>query len=173
MKKIIAILLSTIILGIFSCKKENKTPETIVEVTVTDYLTGKVASGVTVNLYTKTQIDVGNDTASYIAVTGQDGKVKISVAYRAKYFVVAETVDAKGYEHKNYIFGWLPIGIFRTQEEVDSSPPKGQGFESNQIGRPKIQDTNGDGVIDTNDFCDMPSINLTEKANNLYSATIY
>lgn len=58
-------------------------------------------------------------------------------------------------------FGLVALGLFKSQEEIDSSPY--QTFGEYRVGDIKYQDINGDGVIDANDqiylgYTTMPEI---------------
>jgi len=157
-----------IAITVLSCKKaETPAPAeaaTTVAVTVTDGSTGVAATGATVLLYDSADA-VASNTSKYTATTDQTGTVKITVAYISQYFVIAQ----KGSE-KNYYSGLIPIGIFKTQTDIQNSaiqtPPA-------VIGGVKFQDTNGDGRISAADDVSAPNIKVTANTNNAISTTIY
>ena len=52
----------------------------------------------------------------------------------------------------SYFYGYKIEGIFQTQEEVDNSAPwSAVGNTTNQVGTWKFQDTDGNGIINSND----------------------
>lgn len=57
--------------------------------------------------------------------------------------VPAVTVTQVGYPISSF-FGYNNLGIFQTQEEVNAHPPYGS---YNAVGKFKVEDVNGDGVI--------------------------
>ncbi|MFC4872488.1 SusC/RagA family TonB-linked outer membrane protein [Negadavirga shengliensis] len=61
--------------------------------------------------------------------------------------VPAVTVTQAGYPISSF-FGYNNLGIFQTQEEADAHPPYGN---YNAVGKFKVEDVNGDGIIDDND----------------------
>jgi len=162
MKKIqLLLLLVTVLL---SCKKAETKTATTVEVSVTDGSTGSVAGGATVNLYESVSAVTGN-TPKYTQTTDQSGKAKISVAYLSQYYVLVQ----KGNE-KNYYSGLIPVGIFKTQTDIQNSPVQKPAAV---IGGVKFQDTNGDGKIDALDDVSAPVVSVSANTNNTFSTTVY
>lgn len=169
MKKNTLFLFTVIVATALSCSKSKTvtpTPAaaTTVEVTVDEGRTGTAAATATVYLY-QSQDSVTSNTPKYTQTTDQNNTAKITVAYQPQYFVVVK----KGTE-SNYYSGLIPIGIFATQTDIDSSP-----FQSpaGVIGGVKYQDTNGDGKIDSKDDAAAPTVSVKVSTNNTFTTTVY
>lgn len=173
MKKLLLIhLLAFLILVPFSSCIKNPPPFAIVKITVVDgnswtssNTTMNLVSGATVKLYnTQTEI-INNAAPAYTATTDQAGNAVIPVAYKSIYFFTVEKGNAK-----NVINGFLIIGIFQTQAEIQSSAFQ---IPFPTIGSPKFNDTNGDGKIDASDkiyadYIDLIQGQIVSKTSIIY-----
>lgn len=146
-----------------SCSKEDKA--TFVVVTVIDGKTGQPAPGATVALFTLS----GNDTLRTTVnpqLTNASGVASIPVPFVFRYYVVAQTNTEKNY----YGQGYIPIGYFKSQADIDNSPIQ---TPTPVVGGIKFQDTNGDGKIDASDIQQPPAVQLTMGAKNPITVTMY
>ena len=137
---------------------------TTISVTVTNGASGTVSSGATVNLY-ETAAAVSGGSPKYSQVTDASGKAKFTVAYLAKYYIIVKNGTAA-----NYYNGYIPVGIFANQTDINDSPAQSPPAV---VGGARFSDTNGDGVINPSDFVTVPSIDVTENANTNFSVVIY
>jgi hypothetical protein len=163
MNKPVAIILSILLMAGFSCKK-SQTATTTLNVTVTDGSTGSPAAGASVFLFDSSTA-VTSNMPKYSATTDQNGKVSITIAFLSQYFVIAQKAG-----EKNYYSGLIPVGIFKTQTDIQDSPAQ---TPPGVIGGVKFQDTNGDGAITVADDAPAPSASIVANTANSFSATIY
>ena len=162
MKRLLLLMLLAIVAIAFSCKKN--TTSTTISVTVTNGASRSVSSGATINLY-ETAAAVSGGSPKYSQVTDASGKTKFTVAYLAKYYIIVKNGSAA-----NYYNGYIPVGIFTSQTDINDSPAQ---TPAAVVGGVRFSDTNGDGVINSSDFLTVPSINVTENANTAFSVVIY
>jgi hypothetical protein len=166
MKKIPLLMLVAIIVTAFSCKKNttNSTPGTTISVSVSQGPSGAESNGATVNLY-ETAAAVTGGSPKYSQVTNASGKTMFTVAYLAKYYIIVKNGSAS-----NYYNGYIPVGVFGSQTEINFSPAQSP---PGVVGGARLKDTNGDGVINSSDFVIVPSIDVTQNANTDFSVVIY
>jgi hypothetical protein len=148
--------------SVVSCNKNSNT--TTVNIIVTDGDSGTAANNATVYLY-DSGAAVATNSPKYTQGTDQSGKAKITVASLSTYFIVVQ----KGTE-KNYYGGYIPVGIFKSQTDIDDNPRQ---TPPAVVGGVKFKDVNGDGQINSQDITPMPSINIVANTNNSESVTIY
>lgn len=161
--KFICFAMSALVM--FSCKKSQTTvTATTVQISVTDGVNNDAATAATVYLYDSADA-LSSNTPKYTGTTDQNGKVTITVAYTSQYLVVAQ----KGVE-KNYFSGLIPIGIFTSATEIADSPIQ---TPAAVVGDVKFLDTNGDGMISSQDDVTAPAISITAKTSNAFATTIY
>jgi hypothetical protein len=150
MKKPKLLLLSGLVaIGLFSCSKKGSAS---FEITVTDGRTGNASNGAIIKLYPDSAAVVNNDP-KYTKTTDKSGKAKFSVSYLAKYYVIVQNGN-----EKNLYDGSVPIGIFKSQQEVNNYPiqtPPGVA------GRIIFRDINGDGKMDHYDKVVAPVVDLS------------
>jgi hypothetical protein len=157
-----------------SCSKTNDTtiqntaqttPQTTVQIGVLDSRDSyNVTGDAKVNLYASMN-DVNNNTPQYSQLTEKSKPVTISVNYLSQYYVVV----TKGTE-TNYISGFIPIGIFQSQSDIQLSPIQNP---AGTIGGVKYQDLNGDGIINASDKTNAPTIPITAGTTNSKTIIIY
>ncbi|UOE49322.1 hypothetical protein MTO98_33550 [Mucilaginibacter sp. SMC90] len=147
-----------------SCDKKPPLTSTV-DITVTDGLTGAASAGATVKLYDDVNKPNTGEAPSYTLTADASGKATASVAYIGGYYVVAENGSRKSYYN-----GLIPIGIFKTQSEIDSSPTQ---TPAATIGSVKFKDTNGDGVINDSDKTHAPNLFLEAGQTLTYSTAVY
>jgi hypothetical protein len=147
-----------------SCDKEGPSTSTVA-ITVTDGLTGTASAGATVKLYDDANKANTGEAPAYTLTTDASGKVSASVAYIGGYYIVAENGT-----RKSYYGGLIPIGIFKTQADIDSSPVQ---TPVATIGAVKFKDANGDGVINDSDKKPAPTLFLEAGQTLNYSTAVY
>lgn len=147
-----------------SCDKEGPSTSTVA-ITVTNGLTGAAAAGATVKLYDDVNKPNTGEAPAYTFTADASGKVTASVDYIGGYFLVAENGA-----QKNYYGGLIPIGVFKTQSDIDSSPKQ---TPVATIGSVKFKDTNGDGVINDSDKTYAPNLFLEAGQTLTYNTTVY
>jgi hypothetical protein len=147
-----------------SCDKESPATSNV-SITVTNGLTGTASSGATIKLYDDPNKANNGSSPAYTLTTDASGKITSQVDYIGGYFIVAE----KGTQ-KSYYNGLIPIGIFKTQSEIDSSPAQ---TPVATIGSVKFKDTNGDGVINDSDKTVAPTLYLEAGQTINYNLAIY
>jgi hypothetical protein len=165
--KYTSLLLSGCIAASFlfsSCDKEGPGTSTVA-ITVTDGATGAASAGATVKLYDDVNKPNTGEAPAYTLTADASGKVSTSVDYIGGYYIVAENGA-----RKSYYGGLIPIGIFKTQSDIDSSPTQ---TPVAIIGAVKFKDTNGDGVINDSDKTHAPSLFLEEGKTLTYSTSVY
>ena len=162
MKKLHPFFLIILLTAALSCKKSQNA--TTLEITVVDGVTGMPAAGATVNLYGHAA-DVTGGSPVFSLTTDQTGKVKLPVDHPNQFFIIAFKAA-----ERNYYNGLIPVGIFKTQADIQDSPAQ---TPSAIIGGVKFKDTNGDGAITSADDTTPPSNYITAYINNTFSATIY
>jgi hypothetical protein len=150
---------------LFSSCDKNGPGTSTVDITVTDGLTGAASAGATVKLYDDVNKPNNGEAPTYTLTSDASGKVKTSVAYIGVYYIVVE----KGTQ-KNYFNGLIPIGVFKSQSEIDSSPAQ---TPVATIGAVKFKDTNGDGVINDSDKTHAPNLVLEEGQTLTFSTAVY
>ncbi|PTQ99881.1 hypothetical protein C8P68_102711 [Mucilaginibacter yixingensis] len=149
MKKIFILSCALLLLGVSSCKKNDKTTTTTnIAVTVKSGVTQTASSGATVNLYVSATAATAGSAPDYNATADQTGKATFSNVNAGTYYVVAVNGAAK-----NYYSGLIPIGYTN--------------------GAVVYQDTNGDGKIDANDKVTAPSVTVASGATSAFTAVIY
>lgn len=147
-----------------SCDKEGPTVSTV-NITVTNGLTGTASAGATVYLYDDPD-KVNNGAApAYTLTADASGKINASVDYIGGYYVTAVNGTQKSFYN-----GLLPIGIFKTQAEIDASPVQNPVAT---IGSVKFKDVNGDGKIDAADKTVAPVLYLEMGQTIPYSISVY
>lgn len=159
MQKLKVLFFAAIIVSTFSCKKS--TTATTLEVTVGS--SGAAAGGATVNLYESAAAISGSP--KYSQVTDAAGKTKFNVAFISKYYVIVKKGSAT-----NYYNGYIPVGIFASQTDINDSP--GQ-TPPGVVGGVKFYDTNHDGVINASDIVSAPSVDIAANANSTFNSAIY
>jgi hypothetical protein len=147
-----------------SCDKEGPSTSTVA-ITVTDGLTGAASAGATVKLYDDVNKPNTGEAPAYTFTADASGKVTASVDYIGGYFLVAENGA-----RKNYYGGLIPIGIFKTQADIDNSPKQ---TPAATIGAVKFKDVNGDGVINDSDKTHAPNLFLEAGQTLTYSTAVY
>ncbi|QEM06797.1 hypothetical protein DIU31_026040 [Mucilaginibacter rubeus] len=165
--KYTSLLLSGCIAASFlfsSCDKKGPATSTVA-ITITDGQTGAASVGATVKLYDDVNKPNTGEAPSYTLTTDASGKATAVVAYIGEYYIVAE----KGTQ-KSYYNGLIPIGIFKTQADIDSSPKQ---TPAAIIGSVKFKDTNNDGVINDSDKAKAPNLFLQEGQTLNYSLAVY
>jgi hypothetical protein len=162
MQKLKVLFFAAIIASTFSCKKS--VTATTLEVTVTGGSSGAVSSGATVNLYESAAAAISG-SPKYSQVTDATGKTKFNVAVISKYYVIVKKGSAT-----NYYNGYIPVGIFTSQTDINNSP--GQ-TPPGVVGGLKFYDTNHDGVINAPDVVSAPSVDITANINNTFGSAIY
>ncbi|MCR8560994.1 hypothetical protein KXD93_25275 [Mucilaginibacter sp. BJC16-A38] len=164
MKKLQILLFTLMAIALLSCTKDQTKTGTTVEISVVDGSTGSAAAGATVSLY-ESSAAINSNTPKYTQTTDQTGKAKIGVAYLSQYYVTAQLGSKK-----NYYNGFLPVGIFKTQTDIQNSAIQ---TPAAVIGSVKFQDTNGDGKISAADDVAAPSVSLTVNTNTTFTTTVY
>ncbi|QEM13136.1 MULTISPECIES: hypothetical protein [Mucilaginibacter] len=147
-----------------SCDKETSTTSNVA-ITVTDGLTGAGSAGATVKLYDDVNKPNTGEAPAYTLTADASGKISAPVAYIGGYYVVAENGA-----RKSYYGGLIPIGIFKTQSDIDASPKQ---TPAATIGSVKFKDTNGDGVINDSDKTHAPLLFLESGQTLTYSTAVY
>jgi hypothetical protein len=148
----------------FSCDKKGAGTSTVA-ITVTDGVTGTASAGATVKLYDDVNKPNTGAAASYTLTADASGKITAPVDYIGGYYIVAENGV-----RKSYYAGLIPIGIFKTQADIDSSPTQ---TPVATIGAVKFKDINGDGVINDSDKTHAPSLFLEDGQTLTYSTAVY
>jgi len=163
MKKLFILILAGFIIIDIGTACYKKPADTVVEINV--YNGSTAITGVaTVSLY-RSMADVLNNSPAYTQTVGDVNYVDITVEYLSKYYVVVTRGAAK-----NYYAGFLPIGIFQSQADINNSPAQ---TPAAAVGGVKFKDINGDGVINNSDKTDAPAIFLTKNATTYENVTIY
>ncbi|MDB5150123.1 MAG: hypothetical protein JWQ57_4143 [Mucilaginibacter sp.] len=147
-----------------SCDKEGPSTSTVA-ITVTDGVTGAASAGATVKLYDDVNKPNTGEAPAYTLTADASGKVSASVAYIGGYYIVAENGA-----RKSYYGGLIPIGVFKTQADIDNSPVQ---TPTATIGAVKFKDANGDGVINDSDKKPAPTLFLEAGQTLNYSTTVY
>src|SRR5471030_1744329 len=163
MKKFfILILAGFIIIDIGTACFEKAEQPTIVHITV---LNGNPAATgtATVSLY-RNMTDVTNNFPLYVQNTNDNNSVDMTVDYLSQYYVVVTKSNAK-----NYYSGYIPVGIFQSQADINGSATQNP---AGTIGAVKFKDINGDGTINNSDKTDAPVISITKSAENDQNITV-
>ena len=163
MKKLfIALLAGLIIIDIgTACYK--KTDPTVVQITVVNG-SATATGAATVSLY-RNMTDLNNNSPAYVQTTDDNNSVNITVDYLSLYYVLVSRGTAK-----NYYSGYLPVGVFQSQADINSSPAQSP---AGVVGGVKFKDINSDGVINNSDKTDAPAILLAQGTTNNRSITVY
>lgn len=151
MKKIIYLLMACS-LSLASCEKtdEQATVNNEIKIKVYSTKTWKATTfkmdfvvGATVHLI------YGSDTIT--ALTDNNGVATFSNVKEKVYGVIASKGELSNLTNKstidNEITGYLIIGVYNSQEDIESSA----AYSNAIIGGPKLADVNGDGLINNND----------------------
>jgi len=151
MKKIIYLLMACS-LSLASCEKtdEQATVNNEIKIKVYSTKTWKATTfkmdfvvGATVHLIS------GSDTIT--ALTDNNGVATFSNVKEKVYGVIASKGELSNLTNKstigNEITGYLIIGVYNSQEDIESSA----AYSGAIIGGPKLADVNGDGLINDND----------------------
>jgi len=164
MKKFfILILAGFIIIDIGTACFEKAAQPTVVHITVVNGNPAATGSAM-VNLY-RNMTDVANNFPLYTQSTNDNNSVDITVDYISQYYVVVTKGAAK-----NYYSGYIPVGIFQSQMDINNSPTQ---TPAGTIGGVKFKDINGDGAINNSDKTDAPVIGITKSAENDQNITVY
>jgi hypothetical protein len=147
-----------------SCDKEGSTTSNV-DITVTDGSTGKPSAGATVKLYDDVNKPNTGEAPAYTLTADASGHVTASVAYIGGYYIVAENGARKSYYN-----GLIPVGIFKTQADIDNSPKQ---TPAGTIGAVMYKDSNADGAITDADKTHAPILFLEAGQTLVYGATIY
>jgi len=165
MKKLFIIILTGfIIIDIGTACFERPNPDpTIVQINVVN---GSAAAtgAATVSLYSS-MTDLNNGFPSYAQTTDDNNNVSIRVDYQSQYYVVVTRGPAK-----NYYSGFIPVGVFQSQTDINNSPSQNP---AGVVGGIKFKDVNGDGVINNGDKINAPVITLRQSTTNFESITVY
>jgi len=163
MKKLFIFILAGFIIIDIGTACYKPPADTVVEINV--YNGSTAITGVaTVSLY-RSMADVTNNSPAYTQTVGYDNYVDITVAYLSQYYVVVTRGAAK-----NYYAGFLPVGIFQSQTDINSSPAQ---TPAGTVGGVKFKDVNGDGVINNSDKTDAPAVFLTKSTTTYQGVTVY
>jgi hypothetical protein len=156
---VLAIMLASLL---FSCNKHGSAS---FEITVTDGRTGSPSSAATIKLYPDSA-SVINNTPKYTKTTNQAGVAKFNVQLLNKYYVIVENGS-----EKNVYNGYIPVGIFKSQQDIANHPiqsPLGV------VGGLIFKDINFDGKIDSKyDKVVAPQISLAVSAQSDFDISIY
>ncbi|AYL98077.1 hypothetical protein HYN43_023535 [Mucilaginibacter celer] len=147
-----------------SCDKESAAVSSV-NITVTNGITGTGSAGATVKLYDDPNKANTGEAPAYTLTTDASGKITSQVDYIGGYYVVAE----KGTQ-KSYYNGLIPIGIFKSQSEIDSSPKQ---TPVATVGSVKFKDTNADGIINDSDKTVAPTLYLESDQTALFNIAVY
>ncbi len=173
MTKLKLLLIAVPLLAISSCLKNDDsnngtstttTTGTTVAIKVVDGHSGVAVPGAAVSLYA-TSADVTANTPTYSLTTDQTGVAESPVTFVSQYYVIAQKES-----EKNYYSGLIPIGLFTSTAEIQSSAIQ---TPAATIGSVKFQDTNGDGVISALDDTTPPPLALMKDKTNTFTVTIY
>lgn len=111
--------------------------------------------GAIVNLYTS-QNSFDNNTPDYTSTSDKNGKAIFYNLPADTYFLIVNHEDLSNIASN----GFLIIGVFQTQEEVDNSAAQPNNPKPGSL---KYADVNGDGRIDSFDHVQFETITLNEK----------
>jgi len=166
MKNTKLLLLSCFAAALFfsACDKDGRATSAL-SITVTDGVTATASAGATIKLYDDINNATSGASPNYTETADASGKAKFTVDYTGIYYVVVENGTKK-----NWYSGLIPVGVFKTQADIDASPAQ---TPVAIIGSVKFQDTNGDGVINESDKTKVPGITLFEGTTPPVSITIY
>lgn len=131
-----------------------------------------------VGIYTKPKVNVGKSlnygidgTMEYEKMVGEVYiNFRGSFTYNRNKLLENDQVD-QAYKYRNqkgkpfgsagsHPFGYVALGLFQSQEEIDNSPEQRLG--TYRVGDVRYQDINGDGTIDVNDQIAIGYTNLPE-----------
>jgi hypothetical protein len=174
MTKLKLLLLAAPLLAMSSCLKNDDsnngtgttttTTGTTVAIKVVDGHSGVAVPGAAVSLYA-TSADVTANTPTYSLTTDQTGVAQSPVNFVSQYYVIAQKEG-----EKNYYSGLIPVGLFTSTAEIQSSAIQ---TPAATIGSVKFQDTNGDGVISALDDTTPPPLALMNDKANTFTVTVY
>jgi len=168
MNSLKTILLLAFLALSFSCKNPSvkAKAETTVQVYALDGSNPSGSqSGISVKFY-ESLVAITNNTPSASGVTDANGMAMVSIGIPVtSYYVIAQRGT-----RANYYNGLNPIGVFKTQQEIQTSPTQ---IPAGTIGGTKFRDTNGDGVITSADVLSPPVFSITPYYNTVIGTVIY
>lgn len=161
-----ALFFTALALLFISCAG-NVTPSptpTTIDIAVINGGDSTVAAGATVSIYDSLK-SVTSNIPAYKSVTDQSGKLRLTVSFVNQYFIIVQKGNAS-----NYYGGLIPIGVFKSQAEIQGSPAQ---TPAAVVGGIKFQDTNGDGRITSADEVAPPYLPMKIHTDNVFNAAIY